>query len=99
MPENRSFELKKRMKEMTGQFDLSDDSDSEQFDSVISSSKHSDNLLLTPKSSLQIENDEYIAKMIQKEEEIKKSQEMMRRSSLIGGKKTDKSFRKHSLFN
>lgn len=90
MPENRSFELKKRMKEMTGQFDLSDDSDSEQFDSVIASSKYSENLLLTPKSSVQIENDEYIAKMIQKEEEIKKSQEMMRRSSLIDGKKADK---------
>ena len=74
------------MKEMTGQFDLSDDSDSEQFDSIVAS-KYSENLLLTPKTSTnthQFDGDEYIAKMIQKEEEIKKSQEM-RKSSLIDG--------------
>lgn len=69
------------MNELTGNGESSE-SESEQFADVWHS-KYDDLLKTFDKQHQQLANDEYIAKMIQKEEEIKKSQG--RRSSLVDG--------------
>lgn len=69
-----SFELRRQMNEITGNLELSD-SDSEQLN--LTDLRFDSDLLMGKNKIQQITNvDEYIAKMIQKEEEIKKNYEI-----------------------
>lgn len=84
-----SFELRRQMKEVSGQADLTDDSDneddnSEQTTTISNKSLSSSQIVFDKQEKIkQLELDEYMAKLFQKEQEARR----LKRNNLLEGKR------------